>query len=168
VEEGGIEFLGGSDMLTLDQRSNNDAISAKTKDIDKFIVKEGYVLFQCDGQRYGIFGRPILANRNIIGKAVTQHMMRIIPRNIKDAGYISVYLATEFGRRLLMRYSAGTSIPSLNEDGARKILIYWPNQPRRSEIGQAALRVWENRARATELEDEARALVERTIEEGGR
>jgi type I restriction enzyme S subunit len=167
VEEGGVEFLGGTEMLTLDQRSDSH-IAASTKDLDQFIVKDGNVLFQCDGQRYGIFGRPVLANRNIIGKAVTQHMMRIIPHDKSDAGYIFTYLATGFGRRLLMRFSAGTSIPSLNEDGARKILIYWPDEERRRSISQAAEQAWENRAVATELEDQARALVERTIEEGGR
>ena len=166
VEEGGIEFLGGTEMLTLDQKSDSH-IAASTRNLDQFIVKEGYVLFQCDGQRYGIFGRPVLANRNIIGKAVTQHMMRIIPHDKSDAGYIFTYLATGFGRRLLMRFSAGTSIPSLNEDGARKILIYWPDEERRRSISQIAEQAWENRAAATELEDQARGLVERAIEEGG-
>jgi len=165
VEEHGVEFLGGAEMLTLDQRSESH-IASSTKNLKQFIVKEGYVLFQCDGQRYGIFGRPILANRNVIGKAVTQHMMRIIPHDNRDSGYIFTYLATGFGRRLLMRFSAGTSIPSLNEDGARNILIYWPNEQRRWSISQAAEQAWENRASATELEDQARSLVERTIEEG--
>ncbi|MCO3988733.1 hypothetical protein FA106_18300 [Pseudomonas aeruginosa] len=167
VEEGGVEFLGGAEMLMLDQRSDSH-IASSTKDLDQFVVKEGYVLFQCDGQRYGIFGRPVLANRNIIGKAVTQHMMRIIPHDKRDAGYIFTYLATGFGRRLLMRFSAGTSIPSLNEDGARKILIYWPDEERRRTVSQIAEQAWENRAQATELEDQARSLVERTIEEGAR
>ena len=166
VEEGGVEFLGGSDVLTLDQRSAS-SISLTTKNIDKFIIKDGYVLFQCDGQRYGIFGRPVLANRSLIGKAVTQHMMRIIPHDKLDAGYIFTYLATGFGRRLLMRHSAGTSIPSLNEDGARKILIYWPDDDRRRNISRIAEKAWDNRALATELEDKARILVERAIEEGG-
>lgn len=67
-----------------------------------------------------------------------------------------------------MRFSAGTSIPSLNEDGARKILIYWPDEERRRTVSQIAEQAWENRAQATELEDQARSLVERTIEEGAR
>lgn len=167
VQEGGVEFLGGTDALTLNQKSDS-YIASNTKDLDSFIVRNGYVLFQCDGQRYGIFGRPILANRNLVGKAVTQHMMRIIPNDIRDAGYIFTFLATEFGRRLLMRFSAGTSIPSLNEDGARKILIFWPDDQRRHSIGAVAEEAWEYRAEATCLEDQARSLVEQTIEEGGR
>ncbi len=167
VEEGGFEFLGGGDLVTLDQRSETH-ISARTPNIDKFIVHPGYILFQCVGQRYGLFGRPVLANRSIIGKAVTEAVMRLIPHDTRDAGYISVYLSTGFGQRLGMRYSAGTSIPVLQEEGARKILIYWPEEGRRHEISKVAEQAWENRALATELEDEARTLVERTIEEGGR
>lgn len=167
VTEGGHEFLGGTDLMSLDQRSDV-SISDRTPNIDKFIVKPGYVLFQCVGQRYGIFGRPVLANRLLVGKAVTEAVIRIIPHDPKNSGYISVYLATEFGRRLGMRFSAGSSIPVLQEKGARKILIYWPGEKRRHEISRIAEQAWENRATATELEDQARILVERTIEEGGR
>lgn len=167
VTEGGHEFLGGTDLMSLDQRSDV-SISARTPNIDKFIVKPGYVLFQCVGQRYGIFGNPVLANRLLEGKAVTEAVMRIIPHDRRDSGYVSIYLTTQFGRRLGMRFSAGSSIPVLQEEGARKILIYWPDQERRHSISKIAEQAWENRALATDLEDEARSLVERTIEEGGR
>lgn len=166
VEENGLEFLGGSELVTLEQRSETH-ISNKTPNIDKFIVKPGYVLFQCVGQRYGLFGRPVLASRAIIGKSVTEAVMRLIPNDPRDAGYISVYLGTEFGRRLVMQHSAGTSIPVLQEEGAEKILVFWPNEERRHSISSIAEKAWENRALATELEDQARALVEQAIEEGG-
>jgi len=166
VEEGGYEFLGGSELVTLEQRSETK-ISERTPNIEKFIVHSGYVLFQCVGQRYGLFGRPVLASRAIFGKAVTEAVMRLIPNDPHDAGYISVYLATEFGQRLVMRHSAGTSIPVLQEDGASKILIYWPDKTRRHTISNIAEEAWGNRALATELEDQARALIEQAIEEGG-
>lgn len=166
VEERGYEFLGGSELVTLEQRSETK-ISERTPSIEKFIVHPGYVLFQCVGQRYGLFGRPVLANRAIFGKTVTEAVMRLIPNDPRDAGYISVYLATEFGQRLVMRHSAGTSIPVLQEDGANKILIYWPDANRRHAISDVAEKAWENRALATELEDQARTLVEHAIEEGG-
>jgi type I restriction enzyme S subunit len=167
VQEGGYEFLGGADVMTMDQCSE-DRISGNTKNIGKFIVKHGQVLFQCVGQRYGIFGRPTLANRNLIGKAVSEHQMRIIPRDEKDAGYIFTYLATGFGLRFLLKNSSGTSIPVLQEDGARKIKIYWPSPEKRREIGSLAEAAWEKRARAVELEREAIALVEHAIEAGAR
>lgn len=167
VQEGGHEFLGGADVMTMDQVSEA-RISSNTKNIDKFIVKPGQILFQCVGQRYGIFGRPTLANRNLIGKAVSEHQMRITPHDNKDAGYIFVYLSTGFGLRFLLKNSSGTSIPVLQEDGARKIKIYWPSREKRHEISGFAEAAWENRARAVELEREAIALVERAIEAGGR
>jgi len=166
VEESGYEFLGGSELVTLEQRSKTK-ISERTPSIEQFIVHPGYVLFQCVGQRYGLFGRPVLASRAIIGKTVTEAVMRLIPNDPYDAGYITVYLATEFGQRLVMRHSAGTSIPVLQEGGAEKILIYWPDADRRHSISNIAEKAWENRALATELEDQARALVEHAIEEGG-
>ncbi len=167
VTDGGYEFLGGGDLMTLELRSGR-YISPKIRTIDRFIVKEGQVLFPCVGQRYGIYGRPVLANRHLIGKAVSQAVMRLAPEEVDDAGYVSIYLSTGFGHRLSMRFSAGTSIPALSEEGAAKTLIYWPEKKRRRELSRIAEQAWENRAQATELEDEARTLVERTIEEGGR
>ena len=91
-----------------------------------------------------------------------------MPHDIRDAGYISIYLATGFGLRFLLKHSSGTSIPVLQEDGARKIQIYWPDDEKRWKISAIAEQAWECRARAIELEEEARALVERAIEAGGR
>lgn len=166
VEEGGYEFLGGADVMTLGQQSS-DRISANTRDIEKYIVKPGQVLFQCVGQRYGIFGRPTLANRNLIGKAVSEHQIRITPHDPRDAGYIFVFLATQFGLRFLLKNSSGTSIPVLLEEQARKTLIYWPDEELRRTISTSADQAWEQRAQAVELESEARTLVERAIEQGG-
>lgn len=163
AEEGGHEFLGGTELYQLDQRSK-ERVSTKTKNIDSYLVKDGQVLFQCVGQRYGLFGRPVLANRLLLGKAVTEAVMRILPHDHRDAGYISVYLATAFGRRLSMQHSAGTSIPVLQEEGARKIKIYWPDETKRHAISGIAAAAWAYRADATQLEDEARATVEGTIE----
>jgi type I restriction enzyme S subunit len=167
VDGTGIDFLGGRELLKLDQ-SAEDQIAFRTPNLDQFIVKPNMVLFQCVGQRYGIFGTPVLANRSIVGRAVTEAVMRLIPHDPEDAGYIFTYLSTGFGRRLVMRHSASTSIPVLQEDGASKILIYWPEKARRLQLHEIAANAWEKRARAIELEDQARSLVERTIEEGGR
>jgi len=166
VDGTGIDFLGGRELLRLDQ-SAEDQIAFRTLNLEQFIVKPGMVLFQCVGQRYGIFGTPVLANRRLIGRAVTEAVMRLIPHDPEDAGYIFTYLATGFGQRLVMRHSAGTSIPVLQEDGASKILIYWPDKARRLQIHEIATAAWEKRARAVELEDEARTLVEQAIEAGG-
>lgn len=166
VDGTGIDFLGGRELLRLDQ-SAEDQIAFRTPNLEQFIVKPGMVLFQCVGQRYGIFGTPVLANRRLIGRAVTEAVMRLIPHDPEDAGYIFTYLATGFGQRLVMRHSAGTSIPVLQEDGASKILIYWPDKARRLLIHEIATAAWEKRARAVELEDEARTLVEQAIEAGG-
>ncbi|EOM1363110.1 TPA: restriction endonuclease subunit S [Klebsiella pneumoniae] len=167
VDGTGIDFLGGRELLRMDQAAD-DQIALRTPNLEQFIVKEGMILFQCVGQRYGIFGTPVLANKRLVGRAVTEAVMRLIPHSPEDAGYIFTYLATGFGQRLVMRHSAGTSIPVLQEVGANKILIYWPDKARRLQIHEIASNAWEKRARAIELEDEARALVEHIIETGER
>lgn len=163
VTEGGIEFLGGGDLHLLEQ-NGSARISLRTKSLDSYVIQKGMVLFQCVGQRYGIFGRPILANSRLIGKAVTEAVMRITPYEKKDAGYISIYLASEVGRRNTLAWSAGTSIPVLQEVGAKKIKIFWPEEKIRRKYSLEAERAWELRCEATNLDEAAIKLVEESIE----
>lgn len=162
VEQGGVEFLGGTELQSLDQKGST-RLADNTRSLDAYIVKEGMVLFQCVGQRYGIFGHPVLANRKLIGKAVTEAVMRVIPFDSSDAGYLSIYLATEVGRRNTLAWSAGTSIPVLQEVGAKKVRVYWPEKAVRRKISEAAERAWELRCQAIELEERAVKLVEDAI-----
>ena len=165
VEAGGIEFLNGADLHRLEIRAEF-SISMRTPSIEKFIVQPNTVLFQCVGQRYGIFGRPVLANRHIVGKAVTEAVMRVIPHDPRSAGYISVYFATQPGRRAVLAPSAGTSIPVTQETGAKRIRIYWPSEQRRNAISRLAEDAWESRCCATEIEGKAISMVETAIKEG--
>lgn len=163
VEQNGIEFLDGADLHTVSQKSTV-SISKGTKQIASYVVKKGMVLFQCVGQRYGLFARPILVNDTINNKAVTEAVMRVIPHSADDAGYLYIYFKTEIGRRMCMQYSAGSSIPVLQEAGAKRIKVYWPNKETRTKISNAANEAWEYRAKGIMLENLARACIEEIIE----
>ena len=163
VTDGGVGFIGGSELHTLEQNPGQ-RISLKTPSIESYLVTEGMVLFQCVGQRYGIFGKPILSNRRIIGQAVTEHVMRVIPFDKRDAGFLSLYFSTNVGRRNVLSWSAGTSIPVLQEYGAKKIRVFWPEDDTRWALSKAAEEAWEKRCLATELEEEAVKMVEDAIE----
>lgn len=84
-------------------------------------------------------------------------------------GYLYAYLfLTDVGYRQLIRTAAGSSIPA--SVGTRRITpAYSPSDNAlEAEINELVWNAGHKRAEAQEKEDQARALVERTIEEGGR
>jgi len=158
VEKDGIPFLGGAELQTIHQEAE-EQISLITRAVQQYVVSEGTVVFQCVGQRYGIFGRPHLVNSDLAGKAVTEAVMRIIPKDPADAGYLVAYFRTEVGRRCLLAYSAGTSIPVLQEIGANQTRVLWPDEDTRQDIAKLVVEGSELRAKASRLE---RQSVEKT------
>ena len=70
--------------------------------------------------------------------------------------------------RQLIRTAAGSSIPHLSAPDVLRLLIPRCDRSIEEQINDLVWNAGRKRAEAQEKEDEARTLVERTIEEGGR
>jgi len=83
--------------------------------------------------------------------------------------YLYAYLfLTDVGYRQLIRTAAGSSIPHLSSSDVSRLLIPRCDSSIEAEINELVWDAGRKRAEAQEKEDQARALVEHTIEEGGR
>ncbi len=110
----GIPFLSGVDLYDAYPWPHM-YISKRTRGLENYLVRAGTVLVQRVGQRYGLFGRPTLLPTHLDQVAVTEHLIRVIPHRPEDRGFVYLWLSTEFGRRLLLRESFGTSMGVLAE-----------------------------------------------------
>ena len=123
------------------------------------------------GQVGGIIGRGVWADTRLDGFAASPHILRLRPSHTEfPPGYVYAFLClTDVGYQLLARTAAGSSIPFLPLDAVLEIKIPCkPNLTQRQEIDILVKKSGELRTRSQELEIESVALVERTIEEGGR
>jgi len=134
----------------------------------RLLLQTGMILIQDSGQVSGLIGRPALVGRNLHGASCTNNMVRIIAPTDLDTGFIFALLSTDHGVRLLKREASGSSIPHLEEGRMRRLVIPWPDGTVRNAIGQKVLEAISLRDDAVVAENDAQALVERTIEEGGR
>ncbi|MCE8052523.1 restriction endonuclease subunit S [Halomonas daqingensis] len=136
--------------------------------VNELVVDKRTVLIPRSGQVSGIIGTAVLPFGKLVGGAVSEHAIRVHCREDIDAGYLLVALRSEYGIRQLKSRAYGSSIPSLDVRQVGETLV--PDLPEDvfEQIGALGLRSAELRGRAIDLENEARSLVERTIEEGGR
>lgn len=134
-------------------------------------INEYDTLIARSGQVGGIIGRGVWADSRLDGFAASPHILRLRPTNEEfPPGYVYAFLClTDVGYQLLARTAAGSSIPFLPLDAVLEIKIpTTPSLQQRQEIDELVKRSGELRKQSQELEKEAVALVERTIEEGGR
>ena len=159
IGKGGVPFLSGVDIYHIKAEARL-WISPSTTLIDEITIKQkGTILVQADGQRYGILGRPVFADQKIVGSAVSDHLVRIIPNEPIFGGYIYIYLSTDAGRRELIRGSYGTSIPTIPLSAFQQLQIPGIYSKVGKDIGKRALNALEKRTQANQLEDHAQELL---------
>ena len=172
VEEGfGTPFItsGGifSKTITPERYLRNQLLGED----ESWRINEYDTLIARSGQVGGIIGRGVWADNRLDGFAASPHILRLRTTNQDfPPGYVYAFLClTDVGYQLLARTAAGSSIPFLPLADVLEINI--PTKPslqRRQEIDALVRRSGELRKQSQELEFQAVALVERTIEAGGR
>jgi type I restriction enzyme S subunit len=140
-------------------------------DIDSWRINEYDTLIARSGQVGGIIGRGVWSDARLDGFAASPHILRLRSANDEfPPGYVYAFLClTDVGYQLAVRTATGSSIPFLPLDDILEIKI--PTRPtirQRNGIDELIKKAGELRKKSQEYENEARALVERAIEEGGR
>lgn len=104
----GIFFLGGSDIMQRIPSSEKQLSISKTKGLDSLMVKEGWILVTCGGT----IGNSVYVDSEITKCAASQHILRLIPKDI-PAGYLFAFINSNFGKKIIQRYTYGSVIPQI-------------------------------------------------------
>ena len=162
--EYGYPYITGADVFQLAPTSNK-YLMKKVADEYRLVLRKGMILIQEAGQLGGLIGRSVPVGHYLDGFACTNNMVRITPLESADTGYLIAVLSSPNGTTLVAREAAGSSIPHLDENRVKQIRIPWPKAHVRHQIGVGALRARDLRDEACQHESDARALVEKSIEE---
>lgn len=120
--ERGVPFVSGIDVYQARMGFRQRLMLLEAEKQDCFI-RRGQILVQRSGQRYGLLGRPAYVGERADGWAAGEHLMRINLGSAEDIARVFAFLRSEVGRRCLLRFSYGTSIPELNPDGLRALEV---------------------------------------------
>lgn len=160
VEEGqGRVFIGGKQLYELDP-SNKKYLSLVhhgdriTKQLE---LRENMTLITCSGT----IGKVTLVPRHWEHWAASQHIIRVLPANNEIAGYISIFLASDYGYRLITHFIYGSVVDEI--DARHVAQIPFPilkDRALQSEINRLALDANNLRYKAYTLEREAMQIMD--------
>lgn len=160
----GYPYVTGGDVFQI-RADSTSFLMRQVAEKYELIVAKNTILIQEAGQLGGLIGKCVFVGDHLAGHAVSNNMVRVIASEPYDAGYLFALLSTREGTLLLSREAAGSSIPHLDAGRVAALLVPWPDERRRREIGKMVLEASRLRDDACAHEDKARKLVQDALVE---
>lgn len=155
VDEGfGRVFIGGKQLWELDP-SNKKYLSLVhhgdriTKQLE---LHENMTLITCSGT----VGKVALVGKHWENWSANQHIIRVVPANDDIAGYLNVFLSSEYGYQLITHFTYGSVVDEIDDNHVRQIPFpLLKNKAVQDRINALALEANKKRYEAYLLEQQA-------------
>lgn len=163
VEEGyGKVFIGGKQLGELDP-SNKKYLSVAHhgKQIERQLtLRKNMTLVTCSGT----IGRVALVGRHWDGWTASQHILRVVPASDDIAGYLYVWLSSEWAKPLILRHSYGAVIDEIDDSQLSSVPVpLLPDPATLAGINRLALTASALRTEAYDLEQSALRDMETNV-----
>ncbi len=162
VEEGhGRPMIGGKQLGELDPSGKKYLSTARHKEeFDALAVKENTVLVT----RSGTIGKVALTPRHWDSWIPSDHILRIVPAAKEIAGYLYVWLSSEWAKPLVLRNSYGAVIDEISDVQLDAVPVpLLTDTVLQSEINNLALRASTLRSEAYDWEQSALREMETQV-----
>lgn len=163
VDEGyGRVFIGGKQLYELDPTNkkylsnvhHGDRISRQLE------LHENMTLITCSGT----IGKVALVGKHWENWTANQHIIRVVPASKDIAGYLNIFLASDYGKALITRFTYGSVVDEIDDNHVRQIAIpLLKNHEAQKRINDLALAANEKRYQAYLLEQEALGIMDKEI-----
>ena len=161
-EAHGRTFIGGKQIGELDP-SNKKYLSLVhhgERISDELELRENTTLIT----RSGTIGKVALVPKHWVDWIASEHIIRVIPANEDIAGYLNVFLSTDYGRELIKRYTYGAVVDEIDDNHVRSVPVpLLKNLSAQKKINALALSANEKRFEAYRLEREALKLLDEIL-----
>jgi type I restriction enzyme, S subunit len=117
----GVPILGSEELFMVNPEI--DKFLPKSAADDELMVKRNWILLARSGQIYGINGRVVLASKWHEEKIISDHAIRIVPKNVRPGYLLTALGHPTLGRPLVLREVFGTSIPEIDPASVQDIPI---------------------------------------------
>ncbi len=163
VEEGrGRVFIGGKQIHELDPYGKKylSLVHHGERIKKQLELSENMTLITCSGT----VGKVMLVPRHWNHWTASQHIIRIVPANYDIAGYIMIFLASEYGKQLTVRFTYGSVVDEIDDCHVSQIPFpFLKNAAAQAEINRLALHANELRYQAYLSEREAMSVLENEV-----
>ena len=160
VDEGeGRVFIGGKQIQEL-APENKKYLSVRqhgARIAAQLELHENMTVLTCSGT----IGKVALVGRQWENWTASQHIIRIIPANDGIAGYLSVFLSSDYGQHLIAHHTYGSVVDEIDDNHVSQIQIpLLKNASVQKEINDCALQAKQKRYEAYRMEQEALGLLD--------
>ena len=122
-EDHGTPYLNATDLLplmALGEPAQARFLSEQSNtDIDKLIIREGWLLMTCSGT----IGRTYYVPRRLDGWAATHDLVRIVPDSPELTGYLLAWCMTESARQQVHRHMHGGQITHVTAEQVGELQV---------------------------------------------
>lgn len=163
VEKGqGRVFFGGKQLYELDPSNKKylSLVQHGDRIREQLELHENMTLITCSGT----IGKVTLVPRHWERWAANQHIIRIEPASNEIAGYLSVFLSSDYGKVLIKRFTYGSVVDEINAEHVAKIPFpLLKDKSIQDEINRLALKANALRYEAYELEQKALRIMDEEV-----
>lgn len=163
VEKGqGHVFFGGKQLYELDP-SNKKYLSiskhsARIK--SELEISENTILIT----RSGTIGKVTITPKHWEHWIASDHIIRLVPINSKIAGFLYIFLSSEYGYSLITRFTYGSVVDEIDANHVSRIpLPFLKNKDIQAEINNLALEANRLRYEAYKLEQQALLIMDNEV-----
>ena len=159
VDEGhGKVLLGGKQLYELDPSGKKYLSAAKHDGImSKLEVEQNTTLIT----RSGTIGKVALVPKHWEHWVPSDHIIRIVPADESIAGYINIFLSSDYGYELITRYTYGSVVDEIDDNHVRQIPIpLLKNKDIQTRINELAVQANQKRYEAYLLEQRALKVMD--------
>ena len=163
-KDNGYPFMTGSELTQFNLRYYRWLSPRGVKDINDYVVKKGTLLLYKSGTTDGgILGNVFIADKKLDGCCLSDHVIRVVFNDEKQAYWAFAFLRSRGGVRLLQRLATGTMIPFITPE--RLSHIYIPNPDEKFDRVVELIETYiKKNSESKEDEDRAISMVEQEIE----
>lgn len=161
-EEYGYPFLGGKEITQLSPKTEKYLSKPihKKRYEKELKVTENTILVT----DRGTIGTTTIVPRHWNGYAVSQNVLKLVPANNNVAGYIYIFLNSEWGTELIRRQTYGSVVDMIDNNSLSSVEIpLLKNQDIQNRINDLALKANQKRYEAYILEQEALKIMNEEV-----
>ncbi len=163
VEEGyGRIFIGGKQLFELDPTNKKylSLVHHGNRIAKQLELHEGMTLITCSGT----IGKVALVGKRWENWTANQHIIRVVPADQDIAGYLNIFLSSEYGYPLITRFTYGSVVDEIDDIHVSNIPFpLLKNIDVQRRINDLALEASEKRDEAYKLEQQALQIMDSEV-----
>lgn len=163
VEEGyGHVLFGGKQIYELDPSGKKYLSNSKHNEriVRELLVSENTTLIT----RSGTIGKVALVPKHWENWVASEHVIRVVPADNDIAGYLNVFLSSEYGYQLIKHFTYGSVVDEIDDNHVRRIPFpLLKNKAVQDRINALALEANKKRHEAYLLEQQAIEIMNNDV-----